>query len=122
MKVGGFDLGVSEVHELLLLILHLKENRKLLTAHDVSLIIYDFFDNGRKSLLSRVCESLLGMCEREILQGMAQEVLKMMSMKIVEKEWGNRNDNPQTRVCIYNSSFYLLIAHEFRILGNTKCN
>ena len=113
---------MTKVHELLGLIISLKADCRLLTAHDVSLCIYDFFDNGRKSLLSRVCESLLGMCEREILQGMAQEVLKMMSMKIVEKEWGNRNDNPQTRVCIYNSSFYLLIAHEFRILGNTKCN
>ena len=107
MKVGRCSLGVSEVHELLLLILHLKENCKLLTAHDVSLIIYDFFDNGRKSELSKVCESLLGMCSKEILQGMAQEVLKMMSMRIVEEEWGNRNDNPQTRVCIYNDFFHL---------------
>ena len=113
MKVGGFDLGVSEVQELLLLILHLKENRKLLTAHDVSLIIYDFFDNGRKSELSQVCESLLKKCENEILQGMAQEVLKMMSMKIVEEEWGNRNDNPQTRVCIYTTFFIYKLLMSF---------
>ena len=71
---------MTKVHELLGLIISLKADCRLLTAHDVSLCIYDFFDNGRKSGLSQVCESLLKKCENEILQGMAQEVLKMMSM------------------------------------------